>query len=89
MILTEQLLLGFITSIIGALGSYILIVEKRHRKERKEMREDHEKERKEMLELHKRQFEQLSEISDESNKVSREHINILSGLKTLLENRRH
>jgi len=99
MVLTEQLLFGFISSLIGWLGGYIYFIEKRNRKdkkeaeerrerERRELLEMHAKERKELLDLHKQQFDQLNEIAEETNKVGREHINILSGLKTLLENNR-
>lgn len=67
----------------GALGimvalcvGYILRIETRHHKERKEwiqVQEDH--------------FDRLNQLTDESNKVLREHTNILSGLKILLENK--
>lgn len=33
-------------------------------------------------------FERLNDITDETNKVLRENTNILTGLKTLLENRK-
>jgi len=77
MVVTEQLLFGFITTIMGGLGTYIYTIEKRHKKERKEWTERDEK-----------NFERLNELTDESNKVIREHTNVLSGLKTLLENQR-
>lgn len=105
---TENLLFGFITSIIGGLGAYVLIIEKRHSKEKKEIierqekermetqerqekermetLERHFKERKELIEIQKEQFDQISELSQENNKISREHITLLSGIKTLLEN---
>jgi hypothetical protein len=78
MVVTEQLLFGFITMIMGGLGTYIVMSEKRHRKERKEWAERDE-----------RNFDRMNETADETNKVIRENTNILSGLKTLLENRRH
>lgn len=94
---TEQLLFGFITSIIGGLAAYVLIIEKRHSKEKKEIVERqekerletldrHSKERRELIEIQKEQFDQISELSQENNKISREHITLLSGIKSLLEN---
>lgn len=63
--------------IVAALAGYIIRIESRHYKERKEWRETQGK-----------QFNRLNEINDETNKVLRENTNILQGLKTLLENRK-
>jgi hypothetical protein len=66
---------GLTGAIILALGMYVLKLEDRHRKERKEWQEQQDK-----------QFDRLNEISDSTNHAMRENTNILSGLKTLLEN---
>lgn len=84
----NETLITFVIGTVSALGAYIAIIEKRHAKEKKELREDHANERKEWKELAEQHFEKLSEISEEGHKVTREHTNILSGLKTLLENQR-
>lgn len=62
-------------AVIG-LGAYIVRIEQRHKKERDEWRITIEK-----------QFDKLDERSEETNKTTRETGNILTGLKTLLENR--
>lgn len=101
MVVDVQILLTAIGSLFAAVLSYIYYIEKRNSKATKELAERHErerkewaeaaaKERKEMLEVNKQQFDQLFELSEENNKIDREHINILVGLKTILENpRRH
>lgn len=68
---------GLIGAIVVALGMYIIRIESRHKKERDDWRNMQEK-----------QYERMEKRDDESNRISREHISILSGLKTLLENRR-
>lgn len=68
---------GFIGIAVIGLASYIIKIESRHKKERDEWRK--------MIE---RQNERTDKMTDENNKVIREHSNILSGLKTLLESRR-
>lgn len=68
---------GAIGAMLIGLAAYILRIEARHKKERKEW-----------MEMQSTQFDRMNELSDESNKVIREHTNILTGLKTLLENRR-
>lgn len=88
MAITEQLLFGFVSSLIGGLAGYVLFLEKRHTKKERETEERHAKERRELIDMHKQQFDQISEISEEGHKVTRENSNILSGLKTLLENQR-
>lgn len=68
---------GLTGIIIAALAAYVLRIEQRHSKERKEWRESQEK-----------QSDERNEMSRETNTVLRENSNILSGLKTLLENKR-
>lgn len=68
---------GVLGLVVVALGSYVISIESRHRKERKEL-----------TDMNERMFDKMIENNDESNKVLRENTNILSGLKTLLENRR-
>ncbi len=63
-------------AVIG-MGWFIMYLIKDHRKERKEWREFQEK-----------QTDRMIEQGDEHSKVIREHSNLLSGIKTLLENRR-
>lgn len=68
---------GILGAVVVGLSSYILKIEARHRKERKEWQE-----------IASNQFKRMNDLGDETNQVIREHTNILSGLKTLLENRR-
>lgn len=76
--MTEILLkYGFPGVALIGLAAYIIRIEGRHAKERKEWMEQQEK-----------QFDRLNEIADESNRVTRDNTNILTGLKTLLENRK-
>lgn len=75
--MTELAQYGILGLCVIGLAGYILIIDKRHSKERKEWRETEEK-----------NFDRLNEMNDETNKVLRENSNILSGLKTLLENRK-
>ena len=51
------------------------------------LRSDHKKERKDLLDMNEKNFNRVNEITDENNRVLRENTNILSGLKTLLENK--
>lgn len=67
---------GLAGVIIVALAGYVIRIEARHGKERKEWRETVEK-----------QFNRMDEMSDEGHKAVRENTSILQGLKTLLENR--
>lgn len=73
----NESLIGFVLTCFAGMGAYIAIIEKRHAKERKEWADREEK-----------NFNRVNEIADETNKVLRENTNILSGLKTLFENRR-
>lgn len=66
---------------ILGLALFVLKLMADHRKEREEWREDQKK-------TQEKQFDRINEMSDESNKVLRENSNILSGLKSLLENNR-
>lgn len=99
MVLTEQLLFGFVTTLIGGLGTYIMIIEKRHTKEKKEEAERRDRERRDLIEAHlkekerllsltEQQFEKLTEISEENHKIGREQVNFLAGIKTLIENQK-
>lgn len=67
---------GILGIVVIGLSGYILKIESRHKKERKEW-----------MESHQRQINRANEVADETNKVLRENTNILSGLKTLLENK--
>lgn len=71
-----------------ALGWYIISLEERHRKERKEWREQQEKERGEDRKLQEKQFDRMNEQADITNENIRENTSILSSLKTLLENQK-
>lgn len=68
---------GILGVVVIGLSGYILKIEARHRKERKEWQE-----------TAANQFKRMNELSDQTNDIIREHTNILSGLKTLLEIRR-
>lgn len=68
---------GVLGAVCIAMAWYVMFLQKEHRKERKEWRDFQEK-----------QVDRMAEQTDESNKVMREHSNLLSGLKTLLENRK-
>lgn len=68
---------GVLGIIVAALAAYVIRIEGRHSKERKEWKGVQEK-----------QFDRLNEINDETNKVLRENTNILSGLKSLLEHKK-
>lgn len=71
---------GLTGAIILGLGMYILKIEDRHRKERREMWEQQQREAEANREVQQKQFDRMIESSDRNT-------NILSGLKTLLENR--
>jgi len=73
----EFLQYGVLGMVAVGLSWFIMYLIKDHRKERKEWREFQEK-----------QMDRIMEQGDESNKVIREHSNLLSGIKTLLENRK-
>lgn len=68
---------GFIGLAVVGLAAYIVKIESRHKKERDEWRKMIEK-----------QNERTDKMTDENNKVIREHTNLLSGLKAILESRR-
>lgn len=76
---------GIYGVIIGALAAYIIRIEKRHAKERKEWMEIEERERKESRDMHKQHFDRIGEISSESNKVLRENTSIIAALNKLIE----
>lgn len=75
--MNDLLQYGVLGIVVVGLAGYILIIEQRHKKERKEWGEKDDQ-----------KFDRISEMSDDTNKVIRENSNILSGLKTLLENQR-
>jgi len=77
---------GITGAVILCLGIYIVRIEERHRKERREERESREKEESENRKVQEKQFDRISDLTDESNRVTRENTNILAGLKSLLEN---
>lgn len=68
---------GVLGVAVIALAWYILRKDQQHSKERKEWTERQDK-----------QIDRMLESSEESNKVLRENTNILSGLKSLLENKK-
>ena len=69
---------GVLGLVVIGMAYYILLIERQRVKERDDWRE-----------ILQKQNERLNEIADESNRIIREHTNILIGLKTLLENRRY
>jgi len=73
----ELLKYGVLGVVVIGMAWFIMYMVKDHRKERKEWREFQEK-----------QMDRIMKAGDESNRVIREHSNLLSGIKTLLENRR-
>lgn len=74
----QQVLLqyGILGVIVIGLSSYIITIETRHRKERKEW-----------MEANNRLSDRSNSMADETNRVLRENTNILASLKALLENR--
>jgi hypothetical protein len=84
----ELLKYGLSGICIAGLAWYILHSEESHRKERKEWRDQQKLETEQNLKVQKEQFDRINEISDTSNQLTRENTNILTGLKTLLENPR-
>lgn len=72
----EFLQYGVLGMAVVGMGWFIMYIIKDHRKERKEWRDFQEK-----------QMDRIIEQGDESNKVIRDHSNLLSGIKTLLESR--
>lgn len=65
---------GVLGAFVIALAIYILRIQSDHKKERKEWKDTMEK-----------QFERMDETTTETNKVMREHTNIISELKGLLK----
>lgn len=68
---------GVLGLVVLGLSAYVLRIETRHKKERREW-----------MEMQSEQFDRMNDLTDESNKVIREHTNVLSGIKSLLEVRR-
>lgn len=77
---------GLLGAIVIALGIYILKLEERHRKERKEWMENQWKEQEQSRKTQERQFDRMNEMSDNNTEAIKETGGILTGLKTLLEN---
>lgn len=71
---------GISGAVIVALSWYILRIEDRHRKERKEYADR-------MMEQEKRNQEVTGKMFDKMIESTDKNTNILSGLKTLLENK--
>jgi hypothetical protein len=68
---------GILGAIPLALAGYIMYLHTQHRKERDEWRQAQDK-----------LMDRMDDTAKENNKVIREHTNILSGLKSILESRR-
>lgn len=77
---------GLPGAIIFALSTFVYKLIDWHRKDRAEWHEQYDKQVEESRKLQEQQFDRLGELTDESNKVLRDHTNVLSGLKSLLEN---
>lgn len=84
----EEKLFQFGIAGIGliALSWYILKRDADHKKERKEWMDRSEDRMKKSEERMEKMTDRVEKISDTTNTVLRENTNILSGLKTLLEN---
>lgn len=67
---------GVLGVVVLGMAYYIVRIEIRHAKERKEWQDKDD-----------RHFNTLISAKDESNRVIRENTNILAGLKALLENK--
>lgn len=78
---------GILGAVVICLAGYILRIEGRHKKERKEWLDEHKRERNEWLESHQRQIDRANQVADDTNRTLRENTNILTGLKTLLESK--
>jgi uncharacterized membrane protein (DUF106 family) len=74
--------------VIAGLTAFIYKLMEWHRKDRKEWQEEANKMQEENRKMQEKQFDRLSQMNDESNRVMRDNTNILSGLKSLLENNR-
>lgn len=68
---------GVMGAIAVALAYYILSLQKQHSKEREEWRKAQE-----------RFVDRMDDALQENNRVIREHTNLLSGLKSIFENKR-
>lgn len=77
---------GLPGAVIAGLSIFVVKLIDWHRKDRQEWQEQAKRDREEAMKVQEKQFDRLSELTDESNKVTRENTNILNGLKSLLEN---
>lgn len=77
---------GFPGAVIAALSIFVVKLIDWHRKDRQDWEDQRIREQEESRKINDQHFDRLGELTDESNKVMREHSNILTGLKTLLEN---
>lgn len=72
--------------VIAGLSAFVMKLIEWQRKDRTEWRDEIERIQEENRKIHEKQFDRLSQLTDESNRVTRDNTNILSGLKSLLEN---
>lgn len=72
--ITDGALLSVMGAIVAGLAGYIVIIDKAHRKDVKERNE-----------LITTQFKTLAEMNETAQENLKEHTNVLSALKTLLE----
>lgn len=72
--------------VIGGLSAFVMKLIEWQRKDRTEWRDEIARIQEENRKIHEKQFDRLSQLTDESNRVTRDNTNILSGLKSLLEN---
>ena len=88
MALMDDILLkyGLPGVVIAGLAAFVLKLIDWQRKDRKEWKEEISQIQEENRKVHEKQFDRLNQLTDESNRVTRENTNILTGLKTLLEN---
>jgi hypothetical protein len=68
---------GFLGVALGALAGYILKIES-----------DHKKERESWQQVIRDQFKTQSDANEKANVIQREHIGILQGIKSLIEQRK-
>jgi len=72
--------------VIIGLSAFVMKLIEWQRKDRKEWKDEMIKMQDEHRKSQERNFDRLSQLTDESNRVTRDNTNILTGLKTLLEN---
>lgn len=77
---------GLPGAVIAALALFVAKLIEWHRKDRQAWEEQTKKQRQEMMELFEKLFNRQADLTDESNRVTRDNTSILAGLKSLLEN---